>query len=88
MEGDDIKTSVTKETSPVLVDKRGENLTETELKEHLAISSSEPSSEIPGTHLKDHLKEKGELSAVLVVERMFCTWSLPRKAQSLYATFI
>lgn len=42
MEGDDSQTSVTKETSPVLVHKRGENLTETESKENLAMFSSTP----------------------------------------------
>lgn len=36
MKGDGIKTSVTKETNPVLVEKWDENLTETELKENLA----------------------------------------------------
>lgn len=36
MKSDDIKTSVTKETNPVLVEKWDENLTETELKENLA----------------------------------------------------
>lgn len=88
MEGDDIKTSVTKETSPVLVDKRSGNLT-------VAVKGNLAAKAMHGNPGEEEVKAQAhdlspaplgesDLSAAVVKVSEGCILSLPRNMLSIY----